>query len=119
MCLFAVPAKGVSSQQLSAAISSSGAASATGQHQKLFGQSGVLLKAAFCLLLREPLDFTGMHKHAQFLGVYECVWFLPLPKARVGVLCSKTEMLHTLRWHNVMHHLPSFAPLLVDSCHLS
>ena len=51
--LFAAHAKGVSSQQLSAAISSSRAASASDQHQELVGQSGVLPKAFFCLLLHD------------------------------------------------------------------
>ena len=51
--LFAAHANGVSSQQLSAAISSSGADSACDQHQELVGQSGVLTEAVFCLLLHD------------------------------------------------------------------
>ena len=51
--VFAGHAKGVTLQQLSAAISSSGTASASGQHPELVGQSGVLLKAAFCQLQRD------------------------------------------------------------------
>lgn len=49
----AVHAVGVSSQQLSAAISSSAAASAGGQHQDSFGQSGGLLTAIFCFFIEQ------------------------------------------------------------------